>query len=313
MDIGLIITLGGLTLLGFCVLLAQDRQRRAHRARMSRALPHQPETLPVASPKRRARTQGDDALSNGLSTLDRKLARAGLSIGATEALAQAGLAALALFAALVLVFGVGPLIAIPASVATATALGTLIIRIAHTRRLAAFTEGLPEALDVLARGLRAGRPVADSLGIVVENAAEPVRGEMTICHGQLRMGSALQDVFTDLATRIPTPEARFFSVATSLQAETGGNLIETLENLAIQLRERRKLKKKGRALSSEARASAMILAALPFGVGSVIYVLNAGYMEPLFTDPRGRWLLASGLSGIALGVVMMVRMGKLDV
>ena len=86
-----------------------------------------------------------------------------------------------------------------------------------------------------------------------------------------------------------------------------------MENLAAQLRERRKLKQKARALSSEARASAVILAALPFAVGCVILFLNAGYLEPLVSDPRGRVMLGGGLISILVGILMMMRMGRLDV
>lgn len=314
-----ILILGGVGLAAVVLtcLLFLDRQRRAKGARLAAVLPRQ--AAPVAPTPQRARrrkaeaTVDDPRLAQAIFTLERMLAHAGLRLTGAEALMQMGIAMLALFAGLTLGLRVHPLAAIPVSGAMVGAAAALIIRVSYTRRLAAFTAGLPEALDVFARGLRAGRPVTDSLSIVLENAQEPVRGEMAICHGQLKMGASLADSFADLSARIPTPEASFFGVATALQAETGGNLIETMENLAIQLRERRKLKKKARALSSEARANAVILAALPFAVSAVIFFLNPGYLAPLVEDPRGRWMLAAALTGIGLGVTMMVRMGKLDV
>ena len=116
-----------------------------------------------------------------------------------------------------------------------------------------------------------------------------------------------------LSQRLPLPEIVFFSVATTLQAETGGNLIETLESLASQLRERRKLRKKAHALSSEARASAVILAGLPFAVAVALALLNAGYLEPLYADPRGQIMSLVALCSIGLGIYVMIRMGKLNV
>lgn len=127
------------------------------------------------------------------------------------------------------------------------------------------------------------------------------------------MGTSLPESLARLSARIQTPEVSFFAVATALQAETGGNLIETMEGLANQLRARRQLRKKARALTSEVRASTIILASLPFVVLLAIGVLNAGYLEPLYNDPRGRIMAAAAVTSIGVGIFMMTRMGKLDV
>ena len=115
---------------------------------------------------------------------------------------------------------------------------------------------------VFARGLRAGCPVSSSLAIVFETSKGPLFREFSRCHNEICMGTTLPESLARLEARVPTAEVSFFTLATTLQAETGGNLIETIESLAAQLRERRKLRKKARALSSEARASAVVLAAL---------------------------------------------------
>ena len=151
------------------------------------------------------------------------------------------------------------------------------------------------------------------MAIVVDNAKGPILREFTKCRDEMRMGTTLPETLSRLETRIPTPEVSFFSVATSLQSETGGNLIETMEGLANQLRERRKLRRKARALSSEARASAMILAALPFAVALSIGLLNGAYLEPLYTDTRGQIMSLVAITSLAVGVGVMARMGKLDV
>ncbi|QXT38169.1 type II secretion system F family protein [Gymnodinialimonas ceratoperidinii] len=314
----LFLILGGVMLAAMVLgaLIALDRRRRAHLERIERALPAR-QIAHTSAPSRRKSSASSAANATGvarlLGQLEAALRRAGLRLSVTECLAQVGIAVLILFAGLTLGLRQPPfLAALLAAIIPAIVL-VLILRLSYARRIAAFTLLLPEALDVFARGLKAGRPVADSLAIVVENAPEPLRSEFAICHGQLTLGTGLADTFTDLAHRMPTPEANFFGVATSLQTETGGNLVDTIENLAQQLRDRRRLKQKARALSSEARASAVILASLPFGITGVIFVLNADYLSPLFFDPRGVKLLVAGLVGIIIGVLMMIRMGRLDV
>ncbi|UWQ97243.1 type II secretion system F family protein [Rhodobacteraceae bacterium M385] len=315
----ILLILGGLALAGVVLgaLIALDRRRRAHLERLERALPTRQITGTDTPARRKRGTASAAANGNGvarvLARLEGAIARAGLRLSATECLVQVGIAVLIVFAGLTIGLGHPPFLAAILAVALPAVGLSMILKIAYGRRINAFTQQLPEALDVFARGLKAGRPVADSLSIVVENAPEPLRSEFATCHGQLVLGTGLADTFTDLATRMPTPEANFFGVATSLQTETGGNLVDTIENLAQQLRDRRRLKQKARALSSEARASAMILASLPFGIAGVIFVLNAEYLSPLFYDPRGQKLLAAGIMGIIIGVFMMVRMGRLDV
>ena len=216
---------------------------------------------------------------------------------------------------------VAPLVALPMAVGLPTGGVALLIAKARARYRAGFTNGLPEALDVFARGLRAGRPIADSLSIVVENAAQdgaakasdPIIREFTRCRNELRLGTSLATSLDRLSQRLPTPDVSFFAVATALQAETGGNLIETMENLAAQLRERRKLRRKARALSSEARASAAVLAALPLAVGLLLLVLNPTYLAPLWSDGRGQAMALGAVTMVGLGIGLMARMGKMDV
>ncbi|MDF1726248.1 MAG: type II secretion system F family protein [Sulfitobacter sp.] len=301
----------GLALWG---LIMADRQRRYHLARLRRAraegLPLSPEAELSIVQHRRRNARGKE---QGLLLLDRHLAQSTLRVSSGELLTQVSLAILGLYALAVLVLGMNPLLALPLCLGLPVALAALAVKFGKARYLASFTANLPEALDVFARGLRAGRPVTDSLAIVMETAKGPVQREFARCHDEICMGTSLSDSLSRLNARLPTSEVSFFAVATSLQAETGGNLIETMENLAAQLRERRKLRKKARALTSEARASAVILAALPFAVGLAILALNAQYLAPLWTDPRGQIMALGGLLSIGLGVLMMIRMGKLDV
>jgi len=297
----------GLVLL---LLVQADRQRRRHQARLRRV---RPDTEPASAKAHKRKASDRTDKRNLFVNIERQLSQTNLRTSLSELLVQVALAVLALYALAVLVFGLHPLLALPAAIGLPILTAMLALHIAKARYRTAFTAQLPEALDIFARGLRAGRPVSDSLSIVVDNAKGPIQREFARCHHEICMGTALSDSLDRLEARIPTPEVSFFSVATSLQAETGGNLIETMEGLAGQLRERRKLRKKARALSSEARASALILAALPFVVALAITLLNAAYLEPLFTDPRGRVMALVAVVSIGMGVIMMARMGKLDV
>ncbi|MDN5785916.1 type II secretion system F family protein [Pseudorhodobacter sp.] len=295
--------------LALCLLIHADRQRRRNLARLRR-IRSEVEIYGV----KLGRTKLDKHASKSLSgRVQRHLAQTNLKVSVAELLVQISLGVLGLYSILVLLLGISPFFAIPVAVGIPVATVALFIKIAKARYRNAFTEQLPEALDIFARGLRAGRPVSDSLGIVVNTAKGAIHREFSRCYDEICMGTTLPKTLARLETRIPTAEVSFFSVATSLQSETGGNLIETMEGLAGQLRERRKLRKKARALSSEARASAVILAALPFAVTFAIALLNGAYLEPLYADPRGRMMAMVAVTSIVLGVLMMIRMGKLDV
>ena len=302
-----LIVFAGLALFG---LVHLDRLRRRHEARLRRALTYE-NRAPVKTPKRVVSSKSSK--HNLLARIKGDLAKTNLRFSLVEIFVQLGLSVLGMYALAVLVLDIHPLIALPVAILLPVFIVVLVLRIAKASYRSAFTAELPEALDIFARGLRAGRPVSDSLSIVVDNAKGPIQREFSRCRDELRMGTTLPDSLARLESRVPTPEVSFFSVATALQSETGGNLIETMEGLASQLRERRKLRKKARALSSEARASALILASLPFAVALAIALLNGAYLEPLYADPRGQVMSATAITSIALGVFVMARMGKLDV
>ncbi len=298
-----------IVVLALVLILKADRRRRSHQARLRRLRP-QIEAQITPATRKRSTKQNQQGF---FAPIERQLAQTSLRVTVVELTVQISLAVLGLYALLVLLAGVSPFTAVPVAIAVPLAAATVFVRMAKARYRFQFTEALPEALDVFARGMRAGRPVSDSLSIVVKTAKGAIQREFGICHNEICMGTTLPDSLSRLEQRLPTPEVSFFSVATSLQAETGGNLIETMEGLAHQLRERRKLRKKARALSSEARASAMILAALPFAVATAIAFLNGSYLAPLYADPRGQVMSLVAITSIGLGVFVMARMGKLDV
>jgi tight adherence protein B len=307
----------GLCIIGLACLLYIDREARGRRARITRAASGQRSTdgvdtdpRPAGSATTRSHT---GPRHRAFRTLERHIQQAGMRVTPVELVAQVAIAGLTLYAIGVLVLGIAPVPTAFVSLLLPPVAAMLILRLAKARRLAAFSEGLPEALDVFSRGLKAGRPIADSIAVVVENSTDPIKSEFARCQDELRLGTSLPDSLERLCRRMPTPEVRFFGVATSLQGQTGGNLVETMENLAAQLRDRRKLKKKGKALTSEARASAAILAGLPFTVAAAIAFLNPSYLEPLLVDPRGQIMSVVALLSIGMGILMMIRMGKLHV
>ncbi|MEQ6202419.1 type II secretion system F family protein [Sulfitobacter sp. HNIBRBA2951] len=310
MILGLMFFGAGLLVLAallLCLIISADRQRRSHRARLARLRPDAG-MAKTATPDKKNRERHSLFVH-----IEAQLRRTNLRLSLTELLVQLSLGMLFVYAISVLAFGLHPVLALPIAIATPLLLAAFVVHIAQNSYRAAFTADLPEALDVFARGLRAGRPVSDSLGIVVETSKGPTQREFSRCHDEICMGETLVTSLSRLQARVGTPEVSFFSVATSLQAETGGNMIETMENLAHQLRERRKLRKKAHALSSEARASALILASLPFAVALAIAVLNADYLAPLYADHRGRIMAGAAIGSIGLGMFIMRRMGKLDV
>jgi tight adherence protein B len=188
-----------------------------------------------------------------------------------------------------------------------------IVNLLIGRRLKAFTAEFPQAIDLIVRGLKSGLPVPASIRSVAEEIKDPVGSEFALVADRLRIGQSLEDALHMTAQRVPTPEFHFFVTSLSVQRETGGNLAETLENLSDVLRQRRQMKMKIRAMSSEARASAMILGSLPFVMLGIMMVVNAGYVMQLFTDPRGMWFVGFGVVCLGIGFFVMAKMVRFDI
>ncbi len=181
------------------------------------------------------------------------------------------------------------------------------------KRKKKFNALFPEAIDLIVRGLRSGLPVTESLKVVSQELAAPVGSEFQSVIDAIGFGKNLEDALWEVARRINTPDFKFFIVALSVQRETGGNLAETLENLADVLRGRRQMKLKIKALSAEPKYSAGILGSLPFIMFGLIAAINFEYIVPLFTDPRGNTLIGMGLLSQGIGVAVMVRMVRFEI
>lgn len=184
---------------------------------------------------------------------------------------------------------------------------------ARERRLKRLEAQLPDAIDLVARALRAGHAFPPALQMVAEELAEPIGGEFRIAFEEVNYGIPVSDAMMNLAARVPTDDLRFFSVAVILQRETGGNLAEILDNIGRLIRERFKLMGTVRVLSAEGKLSAWILTLLPFATALLINIVNPGFVQVLWTDPVGRTLVVTGLAAMVSGIFWMWRIVKLRV
>jgi len=189
----------------------------------------------------------------------------------------------------------------------------MVIGMMGKRRQNKFNLLFPEAIDLIVRGLKSGLPASESIRVVGQEISDPVGVEFREVSDQIKFGKTMTDALWTVAPRIDTPEFRFFIISLSIQQETGGNLAETLENLANVLRRRKQLKLKIKALSSEAKASAYIIGSLPFIMFAILLMMNYGYASTLYKDPRGLILVGCGLLSYAIGIGVMAKMVRFEV
>ena len=181
------------------------------------------------------------------------------------------------------------------------------------RRRNKFISQFPEAIDLIVRGLKSGLPVTDSFNAIATETQDPIRAEFKMVADMLSLGKTLDEALWAAANRVGAPEFNFFVVALSVQRETGGNLAETLENLGEILRKRRQTKLKIKALSSEARASALIIGVLPFVMFFLIYLINPEYLSALWLDNRGMVMTGVGLVWLLTGFGVMAKMVRFEI
>ena len=176
-----------------------------------------------------------------------------------------------------------------------------------------FTNKFPDAIELLVRGLRSGLPVTETLGVVSSEVPGPVGEEFKLVTERIKIGRTMEDALQETADRLNTPEFSFFVITLAIQRETGGNLAETLSNLANVLRMRAQMKLKIRAMSSESKASAYIVGSLPFLVFTMIWWINPKYLGGFFTDER---LIVTGLGGavwMGIGAFIMAKMVSFEI
>jgi tight adherence protein B len=211
-----------------------------------------------------------------------------------------------------LMAGLSLLPALASAVAFGLGLPQWILNFMKKRRMAAFLNELANAVDVIVRGVKAGLPIGDCLRIIATEAQEPVRSEFKYVIEQTALGIPLHEAVLKLYERMPVAEANFFCIVVSIQQKAGGNLSETLSNLAKVLRDRKKMKAKIVALSQEAKSSAAIIACLPPAVMIFVYMSTPQYISLLWTTELGRLMLAGCLLWMFTGVMVMRKMINFD-
>lgn len=181
------------------------------------------------------------------------------------------------------------------------------------RRITKFTARFPDAIELMVRGLRSGLPISETIGIVAAEIPEPVATEFRAVSDKMKIGRTMEAALQETSDRLATPEFQFFVISLAIQRETGGNLAETLSNLADVLRKRSAMKLKIRAMSSESKASAWIVGALPFIVFGLIWFINSQYMQNFFVDERLMIAGGIGIVWMAIGAFIMSRMVNFEI
>ena len=320
-----LVLMAGVSIILICLGLAISgggTRSRTPLARRAEAICRRVRHTPIAGESRAAPSVRRDSTDHGAPGFDRlvrrflprqaalrrRLAQTGRQIG-LGSYAAIGLLLATVTAGILLMIARQPMpLAIALSVLIGVGAPHLAINRMIRKRLEQFAAVFPDAIDLIVRGVKSGLPVIESVAAVGREMADPVGVEFRRIADNVRFGQSLEDAMWETAGRLDTPEFRFFVISLAVQRETGGNLAETLGNLSDILRRRRQMRLKIKAMSSEARASAMILGSLPFVLFAIIFLMNPEYETMLFTDPRGRMALIAGLVIMAIGIGIMRKM-----
>jgi tight adherence protein B len=183
-----------------------------------------------------------------------------------------------------------------------------VLAFLKSRREKKFTREFASGIDTIVRSVKSGLPVTEALKVVASEIAEPVAGEFKLLTESLKVGVTMEDGLKRMFERMPTAEVNFFGIVMVIQQKTGGNLSEALGNLATVLRDRKRLQGKIRAMSSEAKAGAMIIGSLPPGVMTLIYISTPNYIMPMLQQEVGNLMLGGCVVWMATGIMVMKKM-----
>jgi tight adherence protein B len=183
----------------------------------------------------------------------------------------------------------------------------------RTKRFQKFEEKFPEAIDTLARAVRAGHAFTTALEMIANELAEPVAGEFRQLYEEQKFGLPVRDALMNLTERVPLVDVKFFVTAVMLQRETGGNLAEILDNLSYVIRERFKILRQVRVHTAQGRLTMVLLMALPPTIVVMMLTLNRGFIQPLFTDPLGHALIVGGITLQTMGYFVIRKIIRIQV
>ncbi len=309
-------TLGGLAWVFIYPLLSGERKAEHRRASIAKA---EPVARQVDRSQRSRREQVEGSLKEiearsqkqkkiALST---RLTQAGLSWSPQKFMIISGAFGVVCFAIAMLVGG-GTLAGIGLAFAGGFGLPRWALGFLKTRREKKFLRALPDAVDVIVRGIKAGLPLFDSIKVVAADAPEPLKSEFLAIIETQAIGMPLGEACARLFDRMPVPEANFFGIVISIQQKSGGNLSEALGNLSKVLRDRKKMAEKIQAMSMEAKASAAIIGSLPPIVMLLVYLSTPDYISLLWTHPTGQLMLVGCVIWMSIGIFVMKKMINFD-
>ncbi|MFV0281961.1 MAG: type II secretion system F family protein [Rhodoblastus sp.] len=244
-------------------------------------------------------------------TLAAKLVQAGFSIDVNRFYVISAAVGFGL-ALLTFIMNGDPLVALGAGVAGGFGLPRWALNWLIKRRIKKFLFEFPGAVDIIIRGVKAGLPLTQCIGIIAAEAPEPVRSEFRRIIEAQSIGLSIGEACDRLAEGMPVAEANFFTIVVNLQQKSGGNLSEALGNLSRVLRDRKKMRLKVSAMSAEAKTSAGIIGALPFIVCGLVYLSSPDYLSILFTHNTGRIVLVVSGMWMLTGIAIMRKMIQFD-
>ncbi len=310
-------TLGGLAWVFIYPLLSGERKAEARRASIARS------DAPARQAEKSQRSRREQ-VEGSLKELDARR-RKEKSVPLSLRLAQAGLgswttqkfwiaSAISGGVGFVLAFLVGgsPLYAAGMAFATGLGLPRWVLGFLKKRREKAFLKALPDAVDVIVRGIKAGLPLYESIKVVAADSPEPLKSEFTAIIETQTIGMPLGEACARLYERMPLPEANFFGIVVAIQQKSGGNLSEALGNLSKVLRDRKKMAEKIQAMSTEAKASAAIIGSLPPVVMLLVWISTPDYISLLWTHQIGQFMLVCCVGWMSIGIMVMKKMINFD-
>ncbi len=309
--------IGGLAWVFLYPLLSGEKKAESRRASVAKA---EPVAARQADKNQRSRREQVEGSLKELDARRQKEKKVSLSVRLTQAgltwttqkfMIMSAILGGAFFG-LVLLGGGGLLGAAGLAFAAGFGLPRWILSYLKKRREKAFLKALPDAVDVIVRGIKAGLPLFESIKVVAADAPEPLRGEFLAIIETQAIGMPLGEACARLFERMPVPEANFFGIVIAIQQKSGGNLSEALGNLSKVLRDRKKMAEKIQAMSMEAKASAGIIGSLPPIVMLLVYLSTPSYIELLWTHSTGQVMLVGCVIWMSIGIFVMKRMINFD-
>jgi tight adherence protein B len=309
--------IGGLAWVFLYPLLSGERKAEGRRASVAKAEPVAARQTQKEQRSRREQVEGTlkeveaRRQKDSKVTLSARLTRAGLDWEPRKFMIVSGILAVAAFAAAMFAGG-GLLGGVGMAFAAGFGLPRWMLSFLKKRREKAFLRNLPDAVDVIVRGIKAGLPLFESLKVVAADSPEPVRSEFLAIIETQAIGMPLGEACARLFERMPVPEANFFGIVIAIQQKSGGNLSEALGNLSKVLRDRKKMAEKIQAMSMEAKASAGIIGSLPPIVMLLVYLSTPEYISLLWTHPTGQLMLVGCVIWMSMGILVMKKMINFD-